>query len=253
MPPAQRSWMELKDYLHARLVSVIDLHMLASLTDPAVVRHEVRLVVERLLDVEEPLFNRVERETTIEAFVADALGFGPLEWLFDDDRVQEVRTDGPATLVCRGADFEPSCVPFRDEHQLRLITRRLLGHDETAFVSRVIEWEMPENFWLTVRFGATPWQPPALHFRRLRPNVPPAVIPPPRLPPRELRAFVRFVKACHAAGIDDLLTAEEVTLRPLAERTVDDFLAEEGQARRGAREDRGAAAERGAAAVSRRA
>jgi len=231
------SWMDFQACLLSRLVSALDAGAVASIPDPAVLRLEVRLVVERLLDEENPLFNLAEREMTIQAVVADALGFGPLERLFDDDCVQEIRVDGPdKVLVRRAADFEPSEVPFRDADQLWLITARLLGHDGSGCVGQVVEREVPANFRLTATFGATPDEPPALHFLRLRPNVPPVVIPPPRLPPRELRAFVRFVKACHAAGVADLLAADDATLRPLAERAVDDFLGEGGHAAEGERE-----------------
>jgi pilus assembly protein CpaF len=229
-----KTWKDLKDYLHARLVAVVDWRKAARLSDPAILRREVRLVVERLLDEANPLLNLMEREATILHVVADALGLGPLEMLFGDDRVQEIRVDGPdRILVRRGGAFEPADVTFlfRSLEQLYLISGRLLaegGEPADPAPSSVIEREAPANFWLTARFPATRQEPPRLHFRRLRPAVPPVSLPPPRLPPRELRVFVRFVRACYAAGLDDLLAAQQADLQRVAREVVQDFLAEGG-------------------------
>src|SRR5262245_66139433 len=117
--PSAGTWMDLTTLLHARLVSLLDLKAVASLTDPSVVRREVWLVVERLLDEANPLFNRWECELTIEQVVADALGFGPLEVLFSDDRVQEVRVDEPDRIRVRlGEEDVLAGIPFRSLEQL---------------------------------------------------------------------------------------------------------------------------------------
>jgi pilus assembly protein CpaF len=73
--------MELKNHLHATLVRLIDPRRVANLKGPGVLRLELRLVVERLIDELDPLLNRMERERTILEVVADAVGFGPLEVL----------------------------------------------------------------------------------------------------------------------------------------------------------------------------
>lgn len=231
MSTQARSWLELKNKLHLELVRVVDWRRAATL-DPRALRLELRLVVERLLDRLNPLVNRLERERTIEEVLADAVGFGLLEAYFGDDRVQEIWVEGPDKIRVRCGDAILSAqFSFQSRDQLYLITERLLkasGQTLDPAPGSVVEREeTPPNFILTARFPTSRQESPTLHFRRLRPAVVPAVAPalvPPRLPPHELRLFVRFVKACFNAGIDDLIAADEATLRPLAEQAVNDFL-----------------------------
>jgi hypothetical protein len=174
----------------------------------------------------------MEREYTIEQIVADAVGFGPLEMLFADDRVAEIRVEGPdRIMVRRGESFEKADVAFRSLEHLYLIAGRLLGTEGTwsePAPNSVVERDVPADFQMTARFPATALEAPSLHFRRLRPAVEPVPIPAPRLPRREQQLFVAFVKACWGVGVDDLQAADEARLRPVAEQVVDEFLAEEG-------------------------
>src|SRR5438045_4285277 len=122
-----KSWWELKDYLHARLVNVIDLRRAASISEPQLLHREVRLVVERLVDTENPLLNRMERERLIEEILDDAFGFGPLEMLFHDERVREIRVEGPRRVLARRNDsLEMTDTAFRNLERLYLVCSRLL-------------------------------------------------------------------------------------------------------------------------------
>jgi hypothetical protein len=136
------TWEELKDILHAKLVRVIDPRRVAAITDPQVLAREFRLVVERIVDAENPLLNLMERERLIDEILDEALGYGPLEMLFLDERIREIRIESPERIVVQrqaragtpvssqqdpeSGSFEPVDTRFRSLEQLYLICGRLL-------------------------------------------------------------------------------------------------------------------------------
>ena len=60
-----KSFEELKRLIHSKLVDKLDLSRVSDL-DGDTLRREIRLVVERLCDTENPLLNRMERERLID-------------------------------------------------------------------------------------------------------------------------------------------------------------------------------------------
>jgi hypothetical protein len=123
------TWMDLKAHLLTKLLSILNPKVIGTLlNDHSVLRREIRLVAECLLDLENPLLNRLEREMTVDMVVADALGYGAIEAFCWDDSVLEVRVEGPQRiLIRRGESFELTLIEFRSLEQLYLITGRLLG------------------------------------------------------------------------------------------------------------------------------
>src|SRR5437660_12773610 len=73
-----KSFEELKRIIHAKLVDKLDLSRVSDLAGETL-RREIRLVVERLCDTENPLLNRMERERPIDEVPAETFGCGPLE------------------------------------------------------------------------------------------------------------------------------------------------------------------------------
>src|SRR5271163_2564485 len=73
-----KSFEELKRLIHGKLVDKLDLSRVSDL-DNDTLRREIRLVVERLCDTENPLLNRMERERLIDEVLDETFGFGPLE------------------------------------------------------------------------------------------------------------------------------------------------------------------------------
>jgi pilus assembly protein CpaF len=119
-----KSFEELKRLIHGKLVDKLDLSRVSDL-EGETLRREIRLVVERLCDTENPLLNRMERERLIDEVLDETFGFGPLEVLLKDPTISDILINGPSKVyVERRGKMEKSDVKFRDnEHLLQIIDR----------------------------------------------------------------------------------------------------------------------------------
>src|SRR2546429_1133860 len=115
---------ELKRLIHSKLVDKLDLSRVSDL-EGNTLRREIRLVVERLCDTENPLLNRMERERLIDEVLDETFGFGPLEVLLKDPTISDILINGPHKIfVERRGKMEKTDVKFRDnEHLLQIIDR----------------------------------------------------------------------------------------------------------------------------------
>jgi pilus assembly protein CpaF len=119
-----KSFDDLKRLIHSKLVDKLDLSRVSDLAGDTL-RREIRLVVERLCDTENPLLNRMERERLIDEVLDETFGFGPLEMLLKDPTVSDILVNGPHKVyVERRGKLEKTEVKFRDnEHLLQIIDR----------------------------------------------------------------------------------------------------------------------------------
>jgi pilus assembly protein CpaF len=119
-----KSFEELKRLIHGKLVDKLDLSRISDLEGDTL-RREIRLVVERLCDTENPLLNRMERERLIDEVLDETFGFGPLEVLLKDPTISDILINGPQKIyVERRGKMEKTEVKFRDnEHLLQIIDR----------------------------------------------------------------------------------------------------------------------------------
>ncbi len=119
-----KSFEELKRLIHGKLVDKLDLSRVSDL-EGETLRREIRLVVERLCDTENPLLNRMERERLIDEVLDETFGFGPLEVLLKDPTISDILINGPKKIyVERRGKMEKTDVTFRDnEHLLQIIDR----------------------------------------------------------------------------------------------------------------------------------
>src|SRR5262245_31781804 len=78
-----KSFEDFKRHIHLKLVDKLELSLVSDLACDTL-RLEIRLVVERLCDTENPLLNRMERERLIDEVLDETFGFGPLEMLLKD-------------------------------------------------------------------------------------------------------------------------------------------------------------------------
>ncbi len=119
-----KSFEELKRLIHGKLVDKLDLSRVSDL-EGETLRREIRLVVERLCDTENPLLNRMERERLIDEVLDETFGFGPLEVLLKDPTISDILVNGPHKIyVERRGKLEKTDVKFRDsDHLLQIIDR----------------------------------------------------------------------------------------------------------------------------------
>src|ERR1051326_115057 len=108
---------ELKRIIHGKLVDKLDLSRVSDLAGDTL-RREIRLVVERLCDTENPLLNRMERERLIAEVLDETFGFGPLEALLKDPTISDILINGPKKIyVERRGKMEKTDVKFRDNER----------------------------------------------------------------------------------------------------------------------------------------
>src|ERR1700686_2259370 len=121
---SNKSFDELKPIIHGKLVDKLDLSKVSDLAGDTL-RREIRLVVERLCDTENPMLNRMERERLIDEVLDETFGFGPLEILLKDPTISDILINGPHKIyVERRGKMEKSDIKFRDnDHLLQIIDR----------------------------------------------------------------------------------------------------------------------------------
>src|SRR6187551_2544465 len=113
-----KSFEELKRLIHSKLVDKLDLSRVSDLEGDTL-RREIRLVVERLCDTENPLLNRSERERLIEEVLDETFGYGPLEILLKEPGVADIMINGPKRVfVEKGGRIFKHEVTFRDNQHL---------------------------------------------------------------------------------------------------------------------------------------
>jgi pilus assembly protein CpaF len=114
----------LKERIHLKLLDTFDLAALEALA-PEQLRHEIAVMVERLLQEEQAVINDAERGTLIRDIQHEMLGFGPLELLMADPAVSDILVNSYRQIyVERKGLLELTNVTFTDEkHLLRIIDK----------------------------------------------------------------------------------------------------------------------------------
>jgi pilus assembly protein CpaF len=86
------------------------------------------LVVEHLIDNDETLLNRRERDALIEEVLDQALGLGPLEALLKDSTISDILINGPRSVyIERNGKVVKSDVQFSSNSQLLRIIDRIVS------------------------------------------------------------------------------------------------------------------------------
>src|SRR5437016_8436467 len=169
---SNKSFDELKRLIHGKLVDKLDLSRVSDLAGDTL-RREIRLVVERLCDTENPLLNRMERERLIDEVLDETFGFGPLEVLLKDPTVSDILVNGPQNIyVERRGKLEKTDVKFRDnEHLLQIIDRIVskVGRrvDET---SPMVDARLPDGSRVNAIIPPLALDGPSMSIRRFGAN-----------------------------------------------------------------------------------
>src|SRR5581483_7272257 len=167
-----KSFEELKRLIHGKLVDKLDLSRVSDLEGDTL-RREIRLVVERLCDTENPLLNRMERERLIDEVLDETFGFGPLEVLLKDPTISDILINGPHKIyVERRGKMEKSDVKFRDNDHLLQIIDRIVSKvgrrvDET---SRMVDARLPDGSRVNAIIPPLALDGPSVSIRRFGTN-----------------------------------------------------------------------------------
>jgi pilus assembly protein CpaF len=169
---ANKSFEELKRLIHGKLVEKLDLSRVSDL-EGETLRREIRLVVERLCDTENPLLNRMERERLIDEVLDETFGFGPLEVLLKDPTVSDILVNGPHKIyVERRGKLEKTDVKFRDNDHLLQIIDRIVSKvgrrvDET---SPMVDARLPDGSRVNAIIPPLALDGPTMSIRRFGSN-----------------------------------------------------------------------------------
>jgi pilus assembly protein CpaF len=169
---ANKSFEELKRLIHGKLVDKLDLSRVSDLAGDTL-RREIRLVVERLCDTENPLLNRMERERLIDEVLDETFGFGPLEMLLKDPTISDILINGPHKIyVERRGKLEKTDVKFRDNDHLLQIIDRIVSKvgrrvDET---SPMVDARLPDGSRVNAIIQPLALDGPTMSIRRFGAN-----------------------------------------------------------------------------------
>ncbi|MBV9123985.1 MAG: CpaF family protein [Planctomycetes bacterium] len=169
---ANKSFEDLKRLIHSKLVDKLDLSKVSDLAGDTL-RREIRLVVERLCDTENPLLNRMERERLIDEVLDETFGFGPLEMLLKDPTISDILVNGPYKVyVERRGKMEKSDVKFRDNDHLLQIIDRIVSKvgrrvDET---SPMVDARLPDGSRVNAIIPPLALDGPSMSIRRFGSN-----------------------------------------------------------------------------------
>src|SRR6202050_2423843 len=169
---ANKSFEELKRHIHSKLVEKLDLSRVSDLAGDTL-RREIRLVVERLCDTENPLLNRMERERLIDEVLDETFGFGPLEMLLKDPTISDILINGPHKIyVERRGKLEKTDVKFRDNDHLLQIIDRIVSKvgrriDET---SPMVDARLPDGSRVNAIIPPLALDGPSMSIRRFGAN-----------------------------------------------------------------------------------
>jgi pilus assembly protein CpaF len=169
---AGKSFEDLKRLIHTKLVDKLDLSRVSDLAGETL-RREIRLVVERLCDTENPLLNRMERERLIDEVLDETFGFGPLEMLLKDPTVSDILVNGPHRIyVERRGKLEKTDVKFRDNDHLMQIIDRIVSKvgrrvDET---SPMVDARLPDGSRVNAIIPPLALDGPSMSIRRFGAN-----------------------------------------------------------------------------------
>src|SRR5919197_1359904 len=149
-----KSFEELKRLIHGKLVDKLDLSRVSDL-EGETLRREIRLVVERLCDTENPLLNRMERERLIDEVLDETFGFGPHK-----------------IYVERRGKLEKTDVKFRDNDHLLQIIDRIVSKvgrrvDET---SPLVDARLPDGSRVNAIIPPLALDGPTVSIRRFGAN-----------------------------------------------------------------------------------
>ncbi len=140
---AQRS---LKERVKRKLISELDPSVDTNQIEE--VRQRLKSLFEQIIEAENLVLTRAEKERLFEELAADVIGFGPIEPLLNDATVSEVMVNGPKKIYFeRKGRLMLSDVQFDDDDHVRRIIDRIVSplgrHVDEA--SPIVDARLPDG------------------------------------------------------------------------------------------------------------
>ena len=117
------TYYDLKNRVQNKLLSGLDPTM--DITKTKEVRNTIQELFEQILNEEDMVLSRPERNRLFEQIAAEILGFGPLQILLEDESITEIMVNGPKNIyVERSGRLYRVPVSFEsNDHVMRIIDR----------------------------------------------------------------------------------------------------------------------------------
>jgi pilus assembly protein CpaF len=120
----EREW---KDQTHRRLLEVMDLSLIDTLSDEQA-RVHIREISQRLLDEASAPLSVEQRKRVVERIEDEVMGLGPLEPLLKDKTISDILVNGfNQVYIERRGKLEVSDVKFNDDRHLMNIIDRIVS------------------------------------------------------------------------------------------------------------------------------
>ncbi len=122
-PARKEAYSDLMRRIQNRLLNELDPTLDISKADE--VRQTIRELLDQILQQENIILSRVERQRLFEHIAAEILGFGPLQPLLEDDSITEIMVNGPYQVYIerKGKIYKTNIKFEDDEHVMRIIER----------------------------------------------------------------------------------------------------------------------------------
>lgn len=118
---------DLKHRLHRQVIEALDLSVVSKL-DPDLLKNELSILVEHLLEQEPAPLNIREREQLITEIQYEVMGLGPLEPLVQDPTINDILVNRADQIyIERSGKLELTDAHFRDESHLRKVIEKIVS------------------------------------------------------------------------------------------------------------------------------
>jgi pilus assembly protein CpaF len=132
------NYLELKDRLHQRVIELLDLNAISTMSND-VVQAQLTKLIEQLLQQETVPLNQRERSQLTQDILHEVLGLGPLEPLLADHTIADILVNGhKQVFVERFGRLELAPVRFKDDAHLKKIIEKIVSR-----VGRRIDESVP--------------------------------------------------------------------------------------------------------------
>ena len=120
-------YQDLKDRLHQRVIELLDLNAMSTMTQD-MVQVQLTKLIEQLLQQESVHLNQRERNQITQDILHEVLGLGPLEPLLADTSINDILVNGhKQVFIERSGRLELTSVRFKDDAHLMKIIEKIVS------------------------------------------------------------------------------------------------------------------------------